>query len=123
MKTKMRRTMMSLAFALASACCTAMAGGVYFISGDVNSTRIWYEDGTQARLNLQGTLNAGDIPNVDGAQKVRIGIGVTSIGAVAFENCSNNLVSVSIPGSVKTISLGAFQKCKNLSTLHLGEGI
>ena len=113
----------TITLALAIACFSIMAGGVYFISGDVNSTKIWYEDGTQARFNLRGTLNAGDIPNVDGAKKVRIGIGVTSIGAVVFENCSNNLVSVSIPGSVNAISLAAFQKCFKLATVHFGEGI
>lgn len=47
---------------------------------------------------------------------------VTSIGASAFENCSN-LQSVTIPTSVTTINSYAFYGCTKLGSVNLEEGL
>lgn len=40
------------------------------------------------RGNIRGELNIGSIPNVEQAETVDIGLGVTSIGEEAFSGCS-----------------------------------
>lgn len=47
---------------------------------------------------------------------------VTQIGDFAFADCTE-LVSISIPSSVKTICFHAFHNCDNLTTVVLGNGI
>ena len=47
---------------------------------------------------------------------------VTSIGKLAFENCSG-LTSVTIPNSVKSIGYGAFCYCSNLTTVTIGNSV
>lgn len=50
------------------------------------------------------------------------GINITQIDDGAFQG-AENLRSVSIPGSIKTISRFAFNSCKNLMTVTLNEGV
>jgi hypothetical protein len=47
---------------------------------------------------------------------------VTAIGKSAFQNCST-LVSVVIPGSIKTVGEYAFGYCKNLQEVIMREGV
>ncbi|MDD5952068.1 MAG: leucine-rich repeat domain-containing protein [Oscillospiraceae bacterium] len=63
-----------------------------------------------------GTKTAVSIPSKIGGKKV------TRIETGAFGN-STTLKSVSIPSTVKTISMYAFAGCKNLSKVTLCEGI
>jgi len=48
--------------------------------------------------------------------------GLTSIGALAFENCTA-LVELTIPDSVRVIEENAFIGCENLASLTLGSGL
>ena len=45
---------------------------------------------------------------------------MTSIGAYAFSACSNLTGSIKIPNSVKTLGNGAFNACKKLTSITLG---
>ena len=47
---------------------------------------------------------------------------IRHIGKFAFKNCSR-LSSVTLPGSVATIEYGAFQNCTSLASLSLGNGV
>ena len=62
---------------------------------------------------MNGTLTELTAQDLDGATQIRVG---------AFENLES-LVSVEIPGNVKTISSNAFVECSNLTALVLHEGV
>ena len=53
-------------------------------------------------------------PEAASVQTVKIGLGVTSIGSLAFSGCSN-LTSVEIPDSVTSIGNYAFGECSSLT--------
>jgi predicted ribosomally synthesized peptide with SipW-like signal peptide len=50
------------------------------------------------------------------------GVAVTEVGAEAFQ-MNNNITSVTIPSSVKSIDYNAFGACENLSNVQLSEGL
>lgn len=62
---------------------------------------------------MNGTLTELTAQDLDGATQIRLD---------AFSG-QKNLLSVEIPGSVKTIGSRAFQDCSSLSTLVLNEGL
>lgn len=59
--------------------------------------------------------------NSSKARTIKIPEGITSIGSMAFANCSE-LTSVSIPASVTYISLDAFNNCPKLKSIHIDNG-
>lgn len=59
--------------------------------------------------------------NASKARTIKIPDGITSIGSMAFANCSE-LTSVSIPASVTYISLDAFKNCPKLKSIHIDNG-
>ena len=62
------------------------------------------------------------IPNVLSADSVEIGTHVTSVGQVAFINCTN-ISEVTIPDSVLSIGLSAFVGCRGLTSITMGDGV
>ena len=48
---------------------------------------------------------------------VKIPSGVTSIGAIAFNDCSR-LASITIPDSVMSIGISAFHRCSSLANIY-----
>ena len=44
--------------------------------------------------------------------------GITSIGSYLFNGCTS-LESVTIPGTLRFVSYGAFQDCTSLSAVHI----
>ena len=60
--------------------------------------------------------------DVDNLEHINFSEGVTSIGRMAFANCSS-LQSVKVPNTVKSIDYGAFSGCTALDTLILGAGV
>ena len=60
--------------------------------------------------------------NVDNLEHIKFSEGVTSIGRMAFADCSS-LQKVMIPNTVKSIDYGAFYGCTALDTLILGAGV
>ena len=55
-------------------------------------------------------------------QTVVIGEGVTSTGKFAFESCEN-LTSVTLPSTLKTIAASAFGACRSLSSITIPESV
>lgn len=61
-------------------------------------------------------------PDKDKVKAVIVGKGVTSIGNCVFFSCTN-LISVTIPDSVRTIKAGAFMDCEGLTTVTIPDGM
>lgn len=55
-------------------------------------------------------------------ESIKLGSGLTDIGAYAFKNCTA-LKSLDIPNNIKVIEQGAFQNCLGLQTLKLNSNI
>ncbi|MCH5197742.1 MAG: leucine-rich repeat protein [Oscillospiraceae bacterium] len=83
-------------------------------SGDMQD---WHYDPHAISANL-----APWYVNKSGIKKVFIEPGVTSIGDMAFRECSK-LESISIPDSVTSIGVDAFFGCKTLSGIQIPKGV
>ena len=93
----------------------------------------WYIDASTKTLVISGKGKMSKMNNdapwfnhLDEFDKVVVKNGVTSIGDYAFRyypNRCNNIISVSIPSSVKTIGFEAFVACSNLKTVKLSKGL
>jgi len=97
----MKKRFLSLALALAL--CLGLAAPVLAADGDFT-----IEDGVLTSYNGSG----GDVVIPDG---------VTSIGEVAFHDCS--LSSVTIPSSVTSIGDGAFYWCERLTSVTIPNSV
>lgn len=75
---------------------------------------------------IAGTIEepyyTSQIPNVQYAETIRLGTGVTSIGYGAFADC-DNLTSVTIPDSVTSIGEGAFAYCDSLTSVTIPDSV
>lgn len=107
---------------------TALAAETGIATQASSGTQI---SGTNLRYTLvNGTLTIsgnGNLPNNSFKNRsdiktVIVKDGVTAIGSFAFNRCSN-LVSVTLPGSVKVIYGDAFEDCTSLKTIELKEGL
>ena len=90
------------------------------IHGDI--TWALSDDGT---LSISGTGDMNDTPwcsQKDKIKRVVIENGVTSIGAMAFYNCSV-LTSVTIPNSVTSIGEYAFYGCSSLTSISFPKSV
>ena len=103
-------------FLLISLCMIAFNA----IHGDI--TWALSDDGT---LSISGTGDMNDTPwcsQKDKIKRVVIENGVTSIGAMAFYNCSV-LTSVTIPNSVTSIGEYAFYGCSSLTSISFPKSV
>ena len=116
-----------------SAGCTALseinvqAGNSHYcskdgvlLSGDGKSI-LWFPMGKGGEYTLPSTVTTvGDYAfrNCQ-IETFHFADGLTSIGKYAFYNSS--VKEVSLPSTVKQIPTGLFQKCANLTTVHLGK--
>lgn len=116
-----------------SAGCTALAeinvqaGNSHYsskdgvlLSGDGKSI-LWFPMGKKGEYTLPSTITTvGDYAFRNcRIETFRFADGLTSIGKYAFYNSS--VKEVSLPSTVKQIPTGLFQKCANLTTVHLGK--
>lgn len=116
-----------------SAGCTALAeinvqaGNSHYsskdgvlLSGDGKSI-LWFPMGKEGEYTLPSTVTTvGDYAfrNCQ-IETFHFADGLKSIGKYAFYNSS--VKEVSLPSTVKQIPTGLFQKCANLTTVHLGK--
>lgn len=107
--------------------CTSLQAVNWFADSPTKVGSHWYPvfNGCTAlaHLNFQGA----NIPQYvlwghSTEVNVIIGENVTKICNEAFGKCTG-LTSISIPGTVQTIGVSAFNSCTNLQTVELGEGI
>lgn len=77
-------------------------------------------DAEAAAVKSLGNVFEGT--NITSFNELRYFTGLTSIGEKAFADCTQ-LVSVSIPTTVKSIGMNAFMNCKNLASLELPDGL
>ena len=116
-----------------SAGCTALAeinvqaGNSHYsskdgvlLSGDGKSI-LWFPMGKDGEYTLPSTVTTvGDYAFRNcRIETFHFADGLTSIGKYAFYNSS--VKEVSLPSTVKQIPTGLFQKCANLTTVHLGK--
>lgn len=116
-----------------SAGCTALAeinvqaGNSHYsskdgvlLSGDGKNI-LWFPMGKEGEYTLPSTVTTvGDYAFRNcRIETFRFADGLTSIGKYAFYNSS--VKEVSLPSTVKQIPTGLFQKCANLTTVHLGK--
>lgn len=116
-----------------SAGCTALteinvqAGNSHYsskdgvlLSGDGKSI-LWFPMGKKGEYTLPSTITTvGDYAFRNcRIETFHFADGLTSIGKYAFYNSS--VKEVSLPSTVKQIPTGLFQKCANLTTVHLGK--
>lgn len=116
-----------------SAGCTALAeinvqaGNSHYsskdgvlLSGDGKSI-LWFPMGKEGEYTLPSTITTvGDYAFRNcRIETFRFADGLTSIGKYAFYNSS--VKEVSLPSTVKQIPTGLFQKCADLTTVHLGK--
>lgn len=116
-----------------SAGCTALseinvqAGNSHYsskdgvlLSGDGKSI-LWFPMGKVGEYTLPATVTTvGDYAFRNcRIETFHFADGLTSIGKYAFYNSS--VKEVSLPSTVKQIPTGLFQKCANLTTVHLGK--
>ena len=86
---------------------TGTYGGILVYSASNNQVTI-----KGFTSSLSGTVTIPDTINVSGSD-----LSVTSIGSIAFQNCSA-LTSVTIPSSVTNIGSGAFYRCSKLVSIR-----
>lgn len=116
-----------------SAGCTALteinvqAGNSHYsskdgvlLSGDGKSI-LWFPMGKEGEYTLPSTVTTvGDYAFRNcKIETFHFADGLTSIGKYAFYNSS--VKEVSLPSTVKQIPTGLFQKCADLTTVHLGK--
>lgn len=116
-----------------SAGCTALAeinvqaGNSHYsskdgvlLSGDGKNI-LWFPMGKEGEYTLPSTITTvGDYAFRNcRIETFRFADGLTSIGKYAFYNSS--VKEVSLPSTVKQIPTGLFQKCADLTTVHLGK--
>lgn len=116
-----------------SAGCTALteinvqAGNSHYsskdgvlLSGDGKSI-LWFPMGKEGEYTLPSTVTTvGDYAFRNcRIETFHFSDGLISIGKYAFYNSS--VKEVSLPSTVKQIPTGLFQKCANLTTVHLGK--
>ena len=126
----MKRTLIGALFlCLAGSILPAKAAvidsGTCGIDGD-NLTWTLTDDGT---LTISGTGEMGSYgttgpwcPYSDNIKTVLIEQGVTNIGYMAFDGCSN-MATITIPESVTSIGEQAFRACISLTSVTLPEGV
>lgn len=90
------------------------------LSGDGKSI-LWFPMGKKGEYTLPSTVTTvGDYAFRNcRIETFHFADGLTSIGKYAFYNSS--VKEVSLPSTVKQIPTGLFQKCANLTTVHLGK--
>ncbi|MBO5005838.1 MAG: leucine-rich repeat domain-containing protein [Clostridia bacterium] len=98
-------------------------------AAEVGSGLTWSLSGGTLTISGNGAMNnfteTNPAPWHDSAESIRvieIKNGVTSVGNLAFYGCEN-ITSVNIAYTVKSIGAFAFANCKSLKMLSLGSGI
>ena len=96
--------------------------GDYTISITSVSGAFCFYGSTVNTLLRKGTVLNENRVYANCVQAVRLGSGVTSIGAYAFYDC-HSLASIAIPSSVTSIGNYAFQTCSSLASVTIPSGV
>lgn len=87
----------------------------------------WSFNSSTGKLTISGSGKMADYYSYDAPweayayqiKSIKIGSGVTRIGAEAFEDCKN-ITSIALPQSVKSVGDSAFDGCKKLKKVTTG---
>ena len=126
----MKRVLLSITVLLVLLCGIAVAEEVSIVEsgecGKNGSNLTWTLD-SEGTLTISGVGEmedydwGGDLPWYSNHESIKTAVikdGVTSIGASAFENCSN-LDSIVIPAGLTSIGNDAFYRCSGLKYINL----
>lgn len=82
-----------------------------------------YDSRDNCNAIIKTETNIGTITYtlISGCKNSVIPFGVTSIGELAFRNCT--LANITIPNSVTTIGISAFQSCKALTSIEIPNSV
>lgn len=110
---KLLSTLLALCMVLAMLPGTALAAEVTYA---VEGGNLYFDTETGTITRCDESVATADIPNTIN------GVAVTSIGEVAFFNCSS-LTSVTIPDSVTSIARSAFGGCSSLTSVSIPDSV
>ena len=97
--------------------------------GSCGANATWELSGSMLKIEGQGYMtNYSSVNRPPWYSKrssintIFVGDGITHIGSYAFYGC-DNLVCVSLPSSLKTISVSAFSNCHKLTNIEIPAGV
>ena len=108
------RSVLPTAFVLFAAAC----GFSSIASADVSGDFTYSDDGTSIKITDYPEASSGAVVVPDSIA----GKPVTTIGSLAFLNCSN-ITSVSLPSSVNLIEDQAFVNCSKMTSVNIPDGV
>ena len=101
-------------------------------SGKLGKNITYQYDSASGKIEISGSgkmyhFDGEDTPmsplkNQTGIKTAVINEGITSVGDSLFENCTN-LVSVSLPDSLKVIDYNSFYNCSSLTSITIPKGV
>ena len=131
-QTSMKR-IFTFFFALLSACTFSAYAAI--VDGTCGDNLTWTLNTKDSTLVIAGTGEMTNFTNADMninlpswygytsyIKYVTIQDGVTSVGSLAFSNCSS-LTSINIPNSVTSIGDDAFQNCSSLTSITIPNSV
>ena len=131
-QTSMKR-IFTFFFALLSACTFSAYAAI--VDGTCGDNLTWTLNTKDSTLVIAGTGEMTNFTNADMninlpswygytsyIKYVTIQDGVTSVGSLAFSNCSS-LTSINIPNSVTSIGYDAFRNCSSLTSITIPNSV
>ena len=90
---------------------------------DERKTVIKYVNDDVVELDISGTIETSDIPDIGNVKKIKFGTTVTELGDQLMDSRAPYLSKVEIPDSVTNIGEYAFRLCGNLADVKFGNGL
>ena len=90
---------------------------------DERKTIVKYVNDDVVELDISGTIETSDIPDIGNVKEIKFGTTVTELGDQLIDYRAPYLSKVEIPDSVTNIGEYAFRDCGNLTDVKFGNGL